>query len=129
MKKTVIFLVLIIAVAGFSFGQASNEIPVDPDFSVTIAGKSAGNISVTQLIGANLKTEKPNYYVEGFSVVYLLPNGDLTEKIAFGSEIPQNWNVWLSTLKTGQKLFFENILIRGDDGSIRKAPFMNFIIE
>jgi hypothetical protein len=129
MKNTFIFLVLFIAVAGFCFGQASNEIPVDPDFSVTIAGKSTGNISVTELIGSNLKTEKPNYHVEGFYVVYLHANGDLTEKTALGSEIPQSWEVWLNTLKTGQKLFFENILVRGDDGSIRKAPFLSFIIE
>jgi hypothetical protein len=129
MKKTFVCFVLLIAVAGFSFGQVSNEIPVDPNFKVTVAGKSDGPISIEQLVGASLTAEKSNYNVEGFYVEYVHPSGDITEKVANGSQIPQSWDTWLSTLLSGQKLFFTNIMVRGDDGSIRKAPVLSFIIE
>ena len=129
MKKILLISVLCFAVAGFSFGQASDEIPVDPDFSITIAGKSGGIISAAELIGSTLETGKPNYHVEGFTVVFMNANDDLTEFLASNSEIPQSWEVWISDLRTGQKLYFENILVRGDDGSIRKAPAASFKIE
>ena len=129
MKKILLISVLCFAFADFSFGQASDEIPVDPDFSITIAGKSGGIISAAELIGSTLETGKPNYHVEGFTALYVHPNSDLSEKIAYNSEIPQSWEDWISDFIPGQKLYFYNILVRGDDGSIRKAPITRFIIE
>ncbi len=129
MKKILLISVLCFAVAGFSFGQASDEIPVDPNFSITIAGKSDGKITIDQLIGSTLETGKQNYHVEGFTVVFVDSNDNLTQKIAYSSEISHSWEDWISDLRTGQNLYFENILVRGDDGSIRKAPTTNFKIE
>jgi hypothetical protein len=127
MKK--IFFVCLMAL-GFVL-QAQNstntQIPENSTLTVTVSGKSQGNVMLSEIIDVPILVSNDGYTVEKFLVVYLLDSGDIVERVVHGNMIRAH-NV--QSLQNNAKLYLEGIHVRGLDGSLWKLTTVPaFIVQ
>ncbi len=127
MKK---IIAVFCAVFAFSLFQSHAQTVEDSEtFTITVSGKSCGQITYADLSGQQVLVDREGYEVEEFTFVCVLNGNDLWEGHANGNQFLQSWDPVLQSLTSGQNISLENIKIRGLDGSLRVIDSVQFIFQ
>jgi len=122
--KAVNLLVFVLfLVSGFTFGQANKA-----NISTKISDKNSGKISVSELIGQEIKVSDSNYTVESFTVKIENESGK-TELSAKGPFINKEISNNIRTISNGTKFTITNIIASDSFGNTIKLADLNFNIQ
>jgi len=100
---------------------ANTQIPENSTLTVSVSGKSQGNILLSELVGVPILVSHEGYTVEKFIVEYILENEDIVDRFVNGNMIMTHH---LQFLQNNAKLFITSIIVRGLDGSVWKLTFV-----
>jgi hypothetical protein len=126
MKK---FILVVFAIV-FSFSAFSQQ-KIDAQFpKATIAGKSAGDITLEEITKAGeLQTTIYELTIVGFTLSYSKGNGDLVSMVSTTNKFTENMIILLKDLKKGQKFILEDIKVVSPDGKKFNLETSKFVIK
>ena len=106
-----------------------------PDPLAYVAGKIEGTISKTELLAQQGVLAKipdfdfeMKFIVQSFNIS-TSKGGFIVDKPTKGNRFSQDQIDLMKGLNTGNRLYIENIVVKGDDGSTRSLPPINFKIN
>ncbi len=121
MKTKHLSLSFAFVIFSLGFIYVQNDFP-----HVSVSGKTSGNITLGEVIGQQLVTDKAMYNVESFTIV--VGSGDSAFTIDIeGSFVDKRASNRLRTQPPGTSLIFRNITLVSE-GKVFIAPEMKFTI-
>ncbi|MFC1731580.1 gliding motility protein GldM [candidate division KSB1 bacterium] len=111
-----------------SMGSAKYRVKRVPDPVATVGGMNSGTISKGRLLAAGgVISRMPegfefdlNFEVVSFIFSTTIQGGDIAEEIVRGGRFSPKVQSMIKNAKRNQKVYFENIVAKGPDGSSRK---------
>jgi len=110
-----------------TMGSAEFRVKRVPDPIATVAGKSKGGVLKAQVIAAGgiIPSMPPgfdfhlHFRIKSF-VFSAMINGDFVEEACTGNQFNNKVKRYINMVRRGHKVYFENIIAKGPDGSNRK---------
>jgi len=127
-KYCVLMIILFISSVAVSYAQTRDDYPVHEQLRVSIAGKTSGPIQLYELVEHGLVLNDESYTFTSFIFEYIHSNGDISDRLIKGDKLSQSV---IDELDAGEitRIYFTNILVTGDDGSIWKVRGLAFTLE
>ena len=135
-KKSKISVVADINGSQRKMGEMLFRVKPVPDPVAIVAESSGGIIDKQRLlieegVFANLKDFDFDlkFNVKGFSVITTNASGYVVEKKSNSARFTEEQKDLLSSLSTGKRIYFDNIVAKGGDGTVRKLNAISFKIK
>ena len=116
-------------------GSTDFRVKPVPDPLAYVAGKVDGQISLTELQGNDgIVARIPEFdfemkFIVTSFVVSTTLQGFTVDKPTTGNRFSAEQKELIKRLKPGNRLYFESIVAKGDDGTVRRLPTLSFKIN
>jgi hypothetical protein len=116
-------------------GSAPFRVKKAPDPVASVAGKIEGSISLDELTANDgILAKIPDFDFElKFTVtsftVSTTVGGFVKDRATTGNRFSAEQKQLISGLRNGNRVYFENIVVKGEDGSTRRLPNIGFKIN